>query len=73
MEIPFLIFGGAIILFSTTTVPFYIPTNGAQGFNFSTVPYTQGRTSATLLPPPPHTSGGRVTADLQLEYLGDGG
>ena len=34
LVILFLIFSGAAILFSTVTVPFYIPTNSAQGFQF---------------------------------------
>ena len=34
MEILFLIFWGTTILFYTVAVPFYIPTNSAQGFKF---------------------------------------
>ena len=34
----FLIFRGTAILFSTVDAPFYIPTNSAQGFQFSPHP-----------------------------------
>ena len=36
----FLIVWGTAILFFTLTIPFHIPTNSAQSFNFSTSPWT---------------------------------
>ena len=36
MVIPFLIFWGPTLLFSKAAVPSYVPTNSAQGSNFST-------------------------------------